>query len=146
MKAKILSIFSVILIVAVFAAACGSGDVSAKIISQTETELAIECTADGGTLEDALTALSEAGKLSFSGDDGDFGLYITEVNGRSADPAKNEYWAIYTTLGELDGVAYSSAEYGSRECGGRICASASYGASGLPMVAGELYVLSLESY
>lgn len=145
MKKKISVFFAVIFAVGVLLTACG-GDAAAKVVSATETAVVIQCSADGGTLEDALNVLQEAGELSYSGSSGEYGLYITEVNGRSADDASSEYWAIYTTLGEADGVVYSSTEYGSYDYNGTVCASASYGASGLPMIEGEIYILALETY
>ena len=125
---------------------CGAGSVAAEIKSQSETSIVIEAMQSGGSLADALEALKDAGSLDFSASESEYGLFIESVNGRAADPSANEYWAIYTTLGELDGVSYSSSEYGAFEADGKTLASASYGASGLPMQEGELYALVLESY
>ena len=119
----------------------------AKLDDSSETLVVIEATATDGSLEDALKALSDAGELTFGGADGDYGFYLTSVNGREADASAGEYWAIYTTLGEYDSVAYSNAEYGTYTYNGKALASASYGISGLPLVEGELYAIVLiESY
>ena len=121
---------------------CGAGSAAAEVKSQSETSIVIEAMQSGGSLADAL----DAGSLDFSASESEYGLFIESVNGRAADPSANEYWAIYTTLAELDGVSYSSSEYGVFEADGKTLASASYGASGLPMQEGELYALVLESY
>ncbi len=144
---KLRFILPFIAIISLIFSSCGSESAgSAKILAAEDGLLVIEATADGGSLEDALNALSDAGELTYSGSSGDYGLFLTAVNGREADLSKNEYWALYTTLGELDGVAYSNEEFGSYDYDGRVCASASYGVSGLIMVEGEIYVLTVESY
>ena len=140
---------ALLLVVTTFLAApfgCGSSGASAAVLESSDGLLVIEAEADGGSLQDALNALSESGEISIEGTDGEYGLYITSVNGRSADSAANEYWAIYTTLGELDGVSYSSGEYGSFDYDGKTLSSALYGAGGLIMAKGELYALKLETY
>ena len=53
----------------------------------------------------------------------------------------DHYWAVYTTLGTLDGTSYSDAQWGTWEYEGNTLASASYGVSGLPMIEGEYYAL-----
>ena len=141
MRTRPILITAIAVIFCIFTA-CGQSS-AAKVVFSDETSVVIECTEDGGTLEDALSALSEAGELSYEGSQSEYGLYI---NGRTADEAAGEYWAIYTTLGEADGVVYSSADYGTYEYDGKTCASASYGASGLPMVKGEIYVITLGKF
>ena len=73
------------------------------------------------------------------GSESEYGFYLTSLNGREA--TDEYYWAVYTTLGILDGVEYSNAAWGTWEYGGETLASASYGVSGLPLVEGELYAL-----
>lgn len=145
MRTRPILIAAIAIIFCIFTA-CGQSSAAAKVVFSDETSVVIECTEDGGTLEDALSALSEAGELSYEGSQSEYGLYITGVNGRTADEAAGEYWAIYTTLGEADGVVYSSADYGTYEYDGKTCASASYGASGLPMVKGKIYVITLGKF
>lgn len=120
--------------------------VGARVIETTENSVVIEATATLGSLWDALEYLSGEGELTYDGADGEYGFYITSVNGREADASQNEYWALYTTLWEYEGVQYSNPEYGEYYFMLTPCASASYGASGLPLVEGELYVIVLESY
>ena len=98
-----------------------------------------------GSLADALRSLAEEdSSFSFEGTESEYGLFITSVNGRTA--GEGEFWAIYTTLKEYEGVTYSDAAWGTAEYGGKTLASASFGADGLPMVEGELYALVLSSY
>lgn len=96
------------------------------------------------SLYDALSAFRDAGELTFAGSEGEFGFYLTSLNGR--EMAADRYWAVYTTLGMLDGTAYSDAAWGTWEYGESSLASASYGVSGLPLVEGELYALVWETY
>ena len=141
-------IASILIAILIFTSLCGCGadTAGAKVVESSEKLLVIEAAEDGGSLEDALNALADAGEITIVSSESEYGAFITSVNGREADAAENEYWAIYTTLGELDGVAYSSSEYGTFEYAGKTLSSASYGASGLPMAKGELYILALESY
>ena len=100
----------------------------------------------GGSLEEAMSSLKEIGLLKYEGSEGDYGFYLTSVNGYTPDAESNEYWAIYTTLGEYEGVEYSNSEYGTYEYEGKTCSSASYGISGIPVVEGELYVITIATY
>ena len=61
------------------------------------------------------------------------------LNGTDAD--EGHYWAVYTSLETLDGVAYSDPSYGTWEYKNKQLFGASYGVSGLPLVAGEWYAL-----
>ena len=117
-----------------------------EVVYSGDDAVVIKSNVTSGSLEDALNALKDSGKLDYTGSQSDYGLYIEAVNGVTADASANEFWAVYTTLGGLDGVSYSSEEYGTYEYEGTLCASASFGASGLPMVSGEIYVIALESY
>lgn len=98
------------------------------------------------SLADVLLSLKESGKLDLEGQNGDMGFYITSVNGYSPDASKNEFWAIYTTLENYDGIAYSDAAWGTFEYGGKRLGSASFGVSGLPMVEGELYIITISTF
>lgn len=146
-KTKVFAIIlSIILLFSLTACGEDSADSGAKILESSETLVVIEAGATGGSLEDAMAALQEAKKLTYGGSESEFGFYLTSVNGREADSSANEYWAVYTTLGEYEGVVYSNSEYSSLDYNGKTCACASYGVSGLIMVEGEIYVLTLESY
>lgn len=148
-KLKIFAlILSLLLLVTFTLTACGDEtyEIGARVIETSENSVVIEATATLGSLWDALEYLSGEGELTFDGSDSEYGFYITSLNGRKADVSLNEYWAIYTTLWEYDGVEYSNPDYGEYYFMLTPCASASYGVSGLPMVEGELYVIVLESW
>lgn len=117
-----------------------------SVVFTADDAVVIKANTTEGSLEDALNVLKDSNALDFTGSQSEYGLYIESVNGRTADADKNEYWAVYTTLTELDGVSYSSAEYGTYDYDGTQCASASFGASGLPMVEGNLYAVVLAAY
>ncbi len=99
--------------------------------------------ADDTTLYDYLCALKEDGEINFEAEQGDYGMYITSVEGiAQTNEGTNGYsWMIYTDLTELDGVTYSSADYGTWGYDGKTLNSASYGVSGLPAVEGYTYAL-----
>ena len=120
--------------------------IGAAVLEGSDKLAVIEASATGGSLEDAMSALKDAGKLTYEGSEGEYGFYLTSVNGYTPDADNNEYWAVYTTLGEYDGVEYSNSEYGTYDYNGKTLSSASYGVSGLPLVEGELYVLVVEAY
>ncbi len=139
------SLLALILAVSMLLCSCGGGGGAAKVVSSGDGAVVIEALDSTGSLEDALNALSEAGELEFSGTVSEYGLYIESVNGVSANP-ENQYWAIYTTLGDLDGIGYSSPDFGTYDYDGKTLSSASFGASGLPLVEGELYALVLSEF
>lgn len=117
------------------------GAAKAEVLASDAERVVIEVT-EGDTsksLYDALTVFQEEEKLTFSGSESEYGYYITSVNGVAA--AGDSYWAVYTTLGTLDGTSYSDAQWGTFEYEGKTLASASYGVSGLPLVEGEYYAL-----
>ena len=96
------------------------------------------------TLYDYMEALETKGEIEVEATDGAYGKYITAVGGveeRYEGTNAMYYWAVYTDLGELDGVTYSSPEYGTYENGEKTLNSASYGVSGLPAVEGYTYAL-----
>lgn len=141
-------ILSLILLVTLTFTACGDEtlEIGARVIETTENTVVIEATATVGSLADALEYLSGKGELTYDGTEGEYGLLLTSLNGREADTSKNEYWMLYTTLREYDGVTYSSWDYSTYNYMLTPCGSASYGASGLPLVEGELYVIVLENF
>ena len=112
---------------------------------QTRVLLRVMETEDNKSMYDALVALQEDGRLTFDGSESTYGFYITSVNGVAA--TSEYYWAVYTTLGMHEGVSYSDATWGTIEYSDTLgntytLASASYGASGLPLVRGEWYALA----
>ncbi|MBS5842964.1 MAG: hypothetical protein KIC77_05720 [Clostridiales bacterium] len=148
-KNFIVALNGVICVIMLFVFAACKNETSSDysvILENMENLVVIEATKTDGSLEDALKSLKENGELEYEGSTGDYGFYLTSVNGYIPDVQKNEYWALYSTLGEYEGVTYSDTEFGQYEYNGKICAAASYGVSGMPLVEGELYVLAVSSY
>ena len=126
--------------------ACGNNDADATLLESSETLVVIQANTTNGSMQDAMAKFKEEGKLTYEGSESEYGFYLTSVNGYTPDASKNEFWAVYTTLGEYGGVSYSSAEYGTYDYKDTSCASASYGITGLPMVEGYLYILTISTY
>jgi len=89
---------------------------------------------------DYLVKFKADGKITFEISDG----MITSLNGTT--PEGNSFWAIYTTLTEKDGTAYSTADWGTYTYEDKTASSAAFGATELPVYAGELYIFALSSY
>ena len=135
-------------IIAAFAlSACAKkSEVKATLLDSGEKSVVISADKTSGTLADALKLFKDENKLTYSFAEGQYGEFITQVNGYMCDSSKNEFWAIYTSLTEYGGVTYSTTDYGTYEYEGKTLGSASYGASGLPLVEGEIYVLAVATY
>ena len=152
MKIKKLLINFTIALIAVIsiaaAAGCANGKttVKATLIASEEKLIVIRADQNGGSFEDALNLFKDDGKLTYVSSEGQYGSFISAINGYTPDGSKNEFCAVYTSLATYNGVSYSSTEYGSYEYDGKTLGSASYGVSGLPLVAGELYVLTVSTY
>ena len=153
-KTKLLSMLltAILAIATVFSlAACNdeetSGDATYALLVREEKLVVIEANSTGGSLEDALKYFKSAGELDYTGSTSvEFGLMLESVNGYTPDSSKNEFWAVYTSLTEYEGVLYSGTDYGSYEYEGTVCGSANYGVSGLPMIEGYLYVFAISTY
>ena len=126
--------------------ACTDNGTDVTLLESGETLVVIQAKTTNGSLQDAMAKFKEEGKLTYEGTESEYGFYLTSINGYTPDASKNEFWAVYTTLGEYEGVSYSSAEYGTYNYKGNSCASASYGISGLPIVEGYLYILTISTY
>lgn len=149
MLKKIISVSVVCIAVMFFAAACAkNADGVAELVETGDKTVVIRAlkTDTSVSLADAMQSLKEEGKLDFTAQDGDYGLQILSVNGYTPDAGKNEFFAVYTTLGEYEGTAYSDETWGFFEYGGKRLNSAAYGVSGLPMVEGELYIITVSTY
>ena len=144
---KIAFIVAVVMVaLSMLLSACGDGDAKVKLLKNDEKLVVIEAIDTGGSLEDALKELKADGKLDYEGSTSEYGFYLVSINGYIPDASKNEFWAIYSTLGEYEGVSYSSVEFGVYEYEGKVCASASYGISGMPLIEGEIYILTISTY
>ena len=78
---------------------------------------------DSQYLSGLLDELKKEEGFDYESDPGDYGTYITSVNGIRSDAAKNKYWTIYV-----------NGEYGK------------YGADLQPVNDGDRFTLRLESY
>ncbi|MCD8373471.1 MAG: hypothetical protein LUD27_09270 [Clostridia bacterium] len=125
--------------------------VQAFAFTATESVLSMD---ESTSVYDYLSALQEAGMITFEGYESSYGYYITSVNGIEEQSEYNsDYtsgsgwsWMIYTSLYELDGVTYATNEYGEFSYGGIGMGQASYGVSYLPCVAGYSYALIYEAW
>ena len=129
--------------------------IGVKMIALEGQVVAIEATQTNGTLYDALVYFKDvfddleylgADAFTFEGSESEYGFYITSVNGYVPNADANEFWGVYTDLGEYEGVAYSSAEFGTYEYNGKTYASASLGVSGMPLIEGYVYILAVSTY
>lgn len=148
MKKK-LSILSLLLVLALALcafAACGKGTAKVTVLKSEGEVLVIRAdeTKTDVSFGDVLLDLKESGKIQFEASNGDYGLFITSVNGRTV--TGNEFWAVYTTLTEYDGVTYANEDYGTYTYGEAVCPSASVGVDYLPMIEGNLYILVLSTF
>lgn len=145
---RILAAFLLAVSACLCLAACGGKASGYELLESGERIVAVKAseTNEQVSLFDVLLRLREEGEIEFTYSDSEYGAYILSVNGYTPDVSKNEYWAVYTTLGEYKEVSYSSAEYGTYDYNGTACASASYGVSGLPMVEGNVYLLAIGTY
>lgn len=146
---KKFSCFTAILCAAVLALAlfgCGEEKGKVTILEKGEEFVVIEAKATSGSLYDGLTYLKDNGELMFESTGSGVTLFLTSVNGYAADGAKNEFWGIYTSIAELDGVAYTTTEFGTYTYGGTVYNSASWGCAGLPLVEGEVYILAISAF
>jgi hypothetical protein len=73
-------------------------------------------------LRQAMDEFADAG-FTYQGEDGEYGYFVTEINGKKADPADSAYWAIYV-----------NGEYGQ------------YGIDQQPVTDGDIYSFTYETY
>ena len=89
------------------------GNKSVKYSGKTDSEY----------LSGLMDELKKTDDFDYESSAGDYGMYITSVNGIKADDGQKTYWAIYV-----------NGEYGQ------------YGADSQPVNVGDTYALKLESY
>lgn len=143
-KLSILSILLVLLFALSAFAACAKGTAKVTVLENKEGILVIRAdeTKEDVSLEDVMNNLKKSGEIQYEISDG----MVVSVNGRAANSANREFWALYTSLADYNGVAYSDAEYYSYTYGQTLCGTSSYGVGGLPMIEGNLYILVLEKF
>jgi len=89
-------------------AAKGSKSYTLEVCDSTGTVTTYTGTTDAEYLKGVLDELAAAGGFSYEGTEGEYGTYVTVVNGETADYNVNgAYWAVY--------VNYEYANYGISE-------------------------------
>jgi hypothetical protein len=132
----------------------GTGNYIAK---NTGTEIVFTATDevleedDSYSVYDYMTALYQKKQLAFDGYVGDYGYYITSVNGIAEAFGTNSgsYWAFYISFTTLDGddAIYAGGEYATQYTYNDLTlTSANYGVSGVPYVKGATYALVYTTY
>ena len=132
----------------------GNGNYIAK---QTETEVVFVGTTevlkehDEYSLYDYMTALKIKNQLTFDGYTGDYGYFITSVNGKEAvsGTTSGSYWSVYISFKTLEGddAVYAGGEYSTEYTyEATTLYSANYGVSGIPYVSGATYALILTTW
>ena len=103
------------------AAARGTKSVTIEVVDNAGTTASYETATDAEYLAEVFEEIPD---LTVEGDQSDYGLYITTVNGLTADyDADGAYWAIYV-----------NGEYGN------------YGADQQPVTDGDVYTLEYTVY
>lgn len=132
----------------------GTGNYIAK---STDTEIVFVGTTEvlkekaGYSVYDYLRALSIKNQLTFDGCDGDYGYYLTSVNGKSETVGTNSgsSWNLYISFKTLEGddAVYAGGDYMTEYVyENTTLYSANYGVSGVPYVSGATYALVLQSW
>ena len=150
-------LFALAAAILVFAVGCGTagikkteiGDSSSIVIVPDSATLTID---ESTTLEDYIAALKDAGKLTFEGSKGDFGLFITSMDGRenevvssTAHSSEGYSWTLYIDFLTLDGVFYAG-DGEICDYNGTTLYKASYGISAIPCLEGHTYAFVYEYY
>lgn len=119
----------------------GVGNAEAELAENDGTHIVVTVGAGDAekSLYDALCALRDDGLITFDGSGGAESFYLTSLNGKAAD--ETHFWAVYTSVGTVDGVAYSNAEWGTYDFGGETLASAAFGVSLLPLMEGACFAI-----
>ena len=153
MNGKNVTFFSCLLAMVVtvfsFTACFKSGKTTAKLesISETQVIMFIEQTDGNANALDALKSLRDQDLISFDYVTGQYGSYITSINGKAemvtestANSSKGFSWMLYTSDMEM---AYESDTI---MVGERVCGASSMGASMLTVKEGEVYVWVYKEY
>lgn len=105
-------------------ATAGSKEYTVSVVDAEGTTVTYNGTTDAEYLSELMDELVEEGDFSYVGEAGEYGLYITTINGITADYATDgAYWSIYV-----------NGEYGQ------------YGADSQPVTDGDEYSFVYEVY
>jgi len=119
----------------------------ALTVSYTGYEKTFDATGEFATVEDVMKFLAQGEEFTFTASNGEYGLFVSEVCGYTADASKNEFWGIYTDTITKDnkGLANVFEEY-TTTLGGKTFYSCAEGVSGQKVYNGENVLLLLSSY
>ena len=152
---KLLLIFAAALVC--FAVGCAKSDIkrtqiddnTSIVLVATSSNLEIR---ENTTLEDYISALKDAGKLTFEGDNGDYGLFITSMDGKAnevisstANSSEGYSWTVYIDFLTLDGTIYAG-DSETVDYNGTTLYKASYGVSAIPCLENHTYAFVYEYY
>ena len=101
----------------------GSKEYTVNVVDAEGTTVTYNGTTDAEYLSELMDELVEEGDFSYVGEAGEYGLYITTINGITADYTDGAYWSIYV-----------NGEYGQ------------YGADSQPVTDGDEYSFVYEVY
>lgn len=102
----------------------GTKAYTVTVVSADESTQTYEGTTDAEYLRGLMDELQETGAFSYEGSDSAYGLYITTINGETADyDADGAYWSIYV-----------NGAYGQ------------YGADAQPVADGDAFQFVYETY
>ena len=102
-------------------------------VTETEIAIVVESVEGDAKLIDAMKALQEEGKLSFTTNGQ--GL-IQSINGKENAADWSQYWTLYISDAELSDITYG-IEWNGQQLG-----FSNFGAEALPIVEGGVYVWS----
>ena len=149
---KLLLIFTAVLLC--FTVGCGT----TKTNEPTEISIVFVATSstleidENTTLEDYIVALRDKGDIMFEGENGDFGLFITSMDGKaneviSSTPNSSEgySWTIYIDFLTLDGVIYAG-DSETVTFNDITLYKAIYGISAIPCLENHTYAFVYEYY
>lgn len=156
MKKKLLfpALVAMLVMAVMSFAACGDDTRTpqeAKIAHEFSACYAFTATSDtmeiteNTTLEEYMQALKAAGKITFEGERGQYGFFITSMLGMSSrfvastDNSYTSYdWMVYTTVTSIDGTIYSNDGITFAYDGITLYQSMN-GVSATPCIEGETY-------
>ncbi len=74
----------------------GTKHCTVEVVASDGSTTSYETASDSEYLKDIMDTLSATGTFSYEGEESEYGLYITAINGETADyNADGAYWAIY---------------------------------------------------
>ena len=104
-KKLVITLIGLVAVIAVLAgvyklfgpkSSAGTKHCSVEVVASDGTSTSYETASDAEYLKDVMDVLSKTGVFSYEGEESEYGLYITSINGETADyDTDGAYWAIY---------------------------------------------------